>query len=79
MASLTIKNVPEPVLRSLKSRAASHRRSLNSEVLACLEAVVLPTPVDPDALLAAIRAARVTPRRPITDTVINRFKRAGRP
>lgn len=78
MASLTIKNVPEPVLRSLKSRAAAHRRSVNSEVLACLEAIALPTPVDPDALLAEIRGARVTPKRPITDKMINRSKRAGR-
>lgn len=78
MPNLTIKNVPAPLLRKLKSRAASQRRSLNSEVIACLETFVQPTPVDAEALLAEARAVRITPKRPVTDRMLNRFKRAGR-
>jgi plasmid stability protein len=79
MANLTIKNVPAPVLRRLKARATIHRRSLNLEVIACLEALVQPTPVDTDALLARVRELRQTPRRTkLTDRVLNRLKTAGR-
>jgi plasmid stability protein len=78
MANLTIKTVPDPLLRRLKAQAARHRRSLNSEVIACLEAAVGPTVVNPDALLAEIRALRPPVRRPVTDRLLNRLKRAGR-
>lgn len=79
MANLTIKNIPEPIVRRLKARAAQRRRSLNSEVIACLEALVQPTPIDPEALLAEIRAVRVTPRGgPLTDAMLKRFKAQGR-
>jgi len=37
MASLTLKNVPRPLLESLRERAAADRRSLNQEVLYLLE------------------------------------------
>jgi len=79
MANLTIKNVPEPVLRRLKARAATHRRSLNLEVIACLEALVQSAPVDTDALLAGIRQIRRTPARTrLTDRVLIGLKRSGR-
>jgi plasmid stability protein len=79
MANLTIKNVPGPVLRRLKARAATHRRSLNLEVIACLEALVQSAPVDPDALLARVREIRQKPARTrLTDRVLTRLKTAGR-
>lgn len=37
MASLTLKNIPEPLLDKLRDRASSDRRSLNQEVLYLLE------------------------------------------
>lgn len=37
MASLTLKNIPEPLLEQLRERAASDRRSLTQEVLFLLE------------------------------------------
>ena len=79
MANLTIKNVPGPVLRRLKARAATHRRSLNLEVIACLEALVQSAPVDTDSLLARVREIRRTPARTrLTDRVLTRLKTAGR-
>ena len=40
MPTLTIKNVPDALYRRLKKRAAEHRCSLNSEIIACLERAI---------------------------------------
>ena len=37
MPTLTIKGMPDALYRRLKRRAAEHRRSLNGEILYCLE------------------------------------------
>jgi len=63
-ANLTIKNVPQPVLRRLEARAALHRRSLNLKVVACLESLVQSSPLDVDALLVRVREVRRTSRWP---------------
>ena len=44
MATLTIRNLPEPVRRSLKERAAAHNRSMEAEVRVILEEVVATRP-----------------------------------
>jgi len=49
MANLTIKNAPATLVRRLKRQAAVHRRSLNLEVIACLETATYAAPVDPEA------------------------------
>jgi plasmid stability protein len=80
MATLTVKNIPQPVVDRLKRRASLHRRSLNLEVIACLETIVQPTPVDPEALLARIREIRVRPKgMRVTDRLLTGLKVAGRP
>ena len=80
MATLTVKNIPQPVVERLKQQAALHRRSLNLEVIACLEATVQATPVDTEVLLARIREIRVRPRGVrLTDRLLTRLKTAGRP
>ena len=79
MATLTVKNIPQPVVDRLKRRAVLHRRSLNLEVIACLEATVQAAPIDPEKLLARIREVRVTPRAVrLTDRLLARIKTAGR-
>ena len=79
MATLTVKNIPQPVVDRLKHQAVLHRRSLNLEVIACLEAMVQATPVDPEVLLARIRAVRVKPTAVrLTDRLLTRLKTAGR-
>ena len=80
MANLTVKNVPQVVVDRLKDQAVLHRRSLNLEVIACLEAAVQATPIDPDTLLAGIRGIRARPRGArLTDRLLARLKTAGRP
>jgi hypothetical protein len=45
MATLTVKNIPDDVYQELKSQAEKQQRSLNQEIIACLEqAVLLPRP-----------------------------------
>ena len=79
MDTLTIKNVPELLVERLKGQATLHRRSLNHEVIACLEAVAQATPLDPESLLARVRAVRRRPSRfRLTDRSLTRLKAAGR-
>lgn len=78
MATLSIKNVPEALVKRLKSQAATNRRSLNLEVISVLESATRSMPIDIEAELARVRAVRVKLKRPITDEYITRAKRAGR-
>ena len=80
MATLTIKNIPEPLVKRLKKQAAAHRRSLNFEVISYLEQMAQSVPVDADALLARVRAIRRTPKGiRLTDRLLHELKVAGRP
>ena len=54
--NLTLKNVPDEVYERLKASAESHRRSLNSEAIVCLESVLLPNRVAPSDRVARARA-----------------------
>ncbi|WP_291993972.1 Arc family DNA-binding protein [Candidatus Accumulibacter sp. ACC003] len=56
--TLTLKNIPDTVYERLKHSAETHRRSLNSEAIVCLEAVLLPARQTPDERLAQARALR---------------------
>ena len=78
MATLSIKNVPETLVKRLKTQAATNRRSLNLEVISVLDLATRATPIDVEAELARVRAIRVKLKRPITDDYINRAKRRGR-
>lgn len=51
MPSITIRNIPENLQKKLKKRSKINRRSLNSEILACLEEFLLPQKPDVDKLL----------------------------
>lgn len=41
--TLTLEHIPDDVDERLKLSAQTHRRSLNSEAIVCLETVLLPT------------------------------------
>lgn len=57
---LTVKNIPDAVYDRLKRSAEAHRRSLNSEVIACLESVLPPTRAGTSDLILRARALRAT-------------------
>ena len=77
--SLTLKNIPDEVYRRLKASAASHRRSLNSEAIVCLESVLVPGRQPVSARLAQARALRLAlPTQRFEPKDIETFKREGR-
>jgi plasmid stability protein len=80
MATLTIKNIPEKVRKRLRESAAEHRRSVNSEVIACLEKALISTRVDPGEFLARVDALRKRmPRIYLTEELLRAAKNEGRP
>ena len=78
MATLTIKNIPDPVVRRLKARAAQHRRSLNAEVIHMLESSTRTTPVSVEEELARIRALRPGPPLRFTQRQLKAWVNEGR-
>ena len=58
MPSITVKNIPEPIYKKLKQQAESQHRSMNSEIIACLERSVEPKRVSPDEILRQARLMR---------------------
>ncbi len=80
MATLTIKNVPEPLVKRLKQQAAAQHRSLNFQVISYLEQMTRSLPVDSESLLARARALRCTPKGvKVIDRVVRTLRAAGRP
>lgn len=77
--TLTLKNIPDAVYDRLKNAAERHRRSLNSEAIVCLEAVLLPTKLAPSERLARARTLRAAlPTQRFTPDDIDAAKREGR-
>lgn len=58
MPAITIKNIPEDLYNRLKHAAEVHHRSLNGELLHCLEAALKPQPIPVDQRLERIRRLR---------------------
>jgi hypothetical protein len=80
MPTITVKNIPPDLYEKLKRAAELSHRSINSEIIACIERAVRSQPIDPDLLLAnARRLRRKTASHPITDDEFLRAKNAGRP
>ncbi|PYN97298.1 MAG: hypothetical protein DMD91_17975 [Candidatus Rokuibacteriota bacterium] len=78
MATLTVKNIPDALVKRLKRQAEHHHRSLNREVIACLGRAIVAPPIDVDAELARIRAIRVPVKMRLDDATLRRLKSAGR-
>jgi len=78
MATITIKDLPDKLHRQLKAGALQQHRSLNSHVIALLEASTTPRKLDPDALL--IRATRLRGKvgGRLTDADLLALRSAGR-
>lgn len=58
MASLTIKNIPDPLYAQLKQAAQAHHRSINSELIVCLEKALLPNKSTPPTVKTSAQALR---------------------
>jgi len=67
MATVTVKNIPDDLYARLKAAAANNRRSINSEIIVCIEENLLHRRLPAEQVLdrvrrirAAIRPARMT-------------------
>jgi plasmid stability protein len=58
MATVTFKNIPDDLYEQLKQAASAHHRSLNSELIYCLEKMFKPTPVSAAELAEKARVLR---------------------
>ena len=79
MPTITLKNIPRELHRSLKSQAKAHHRSLNKEMIAKLESSVQGRPqIEAETALAQARAMRSKFKRKITLKEIQAWKGHGR-
>ncbi len=79
MANLTIKNMPDDLYQRLKQRAELNRRSMNAEILVCLEEVLITPQIDATFILPKIRKLRAkSSRHLLTDEEILKIKNQGR-
>lgn len=79
MATLTLKSLPDRIHKKLKKRALQHHRSLNSEVIACLESSLENEKVDVNSLLAKAQKLRSQMGIRLKDKDLIQFKNQGRP
>jgi plasmid stability protein len=58
MASLTIENMPDELYEKLKASASAHQRSINSELIYCLETVLMPRKLTVNERIERVRSVR---------------------
>ncbi len=78
MATTTLKGLSEALHRELKERAVRHHRSLNREILVCLETSVRCAPIDVETLMARARVLRQQVSSRLTDRKLHLLKNWGR-
>ena len=78
---ITINNMPPNLYKKLKARAAAHSRSVNSEVISCLEEVLIKKYMNTEELLERLEELRNrVPDAPLlTDEFLRKAKEEGRP
>lgn len=78
MSTITLKDVPAAVHRTLKSRAAAHGRSLNREIITTLESTLHGVPIDAAAIGKHARSVRETMGVYLTQKDLAALKNTGR-
>jgi antitoxin FitA len=80
MATVTLKNVPEALVRRLKEEARHNRRSLNQEALLRLESSLTAPGRSGGETVEALRRLhkRLAGLTPLTDAFLSRAKNEGR-
>lgn len=80
MPALTIKNMPDELYQKLKDAAQAHRRSLNSEIIYCLETMLTPRKMSVAERLQRARSLRqLIPAGKVTPADIEKAIDQGRP
>jgi Plasmid stability protein len=78
MASITIKNIPDPVYKMLKAKAKKNNRSLNSEVINGLQRYMLQSNRDSPYYLEMARKFQDIGKGYLTPEEIEEAKKTGR-
>jgi len=79
MITYTIKNIPPNIYEKLKRSAELNRRSINSEIIFCIENTVQSQAVDSELVLRKARKLRsLTQDYPIADDELKMAKEDGR-
>jgi len=80
MPTLTLKNIPDPLYQQLKASARRHHRSMNGELLFCLEQRYSPQAISPEERIQRFR--RLRPDLPADAVTVDEIQQAiasGRP
>ena len=80
MPNITLKNIPDDLYLHLRQSAGANHRSINSEIIVCMERAFRSQRVSVEALLTRARELRgKTRKHPISDAKFTKAKAAGRP
>ncbi len=80
MTTFTIKNIPTDLYGLLKQSAEANRRSINSEIIVCIEKAVSSRRVEIETILVKARELRgITQNYLLTEDEITQAKIEGRP
>ncbi len=80
MPALTIKNIPDDLYSRLKEAAQAHHRSMNSEIIYCVERTLCPHKIDVSEHISMAKTLRAkTARHPLNDDELDAAKSVGRP
>ncbi len=80
MPAITLKNIPDSLYAELKTAATVHHRSLNSEILYCVERTLGTHKINASEHIEMARILRSkTKKHNLTDQELNNFKNEGRP
>ena len=80
MASVTVKNIPDDLYQRLQQAAHAHDRSIDSELIVCLQKALLPRTITSNERIVAAQALR----KRVNATLLNvgdidAARHAGRP
>jgi len=80
MPTVTVKNIPAELYELLKRSAQVNRRSINSEIIVCIERALRSRQIDPETvLLRAQKLREKTVDYPISDEEFTEARTSGRP
>ncbi len=79
MPAITLKNIPDSLYAQLKTAASAHHRSLNSEILYCVERALGTHKINTAEHIEMAKKLRVkTAKYNLTEQQLNDFKNEGR-
>ena len=80
MPNITVKNIPDCAYEALKQIAATHHRSVNSQIIYLIEQATTSKPFNPEQHIALARQVRnKTKKFLLTENIVDQAKSVGRP